>query len=384
MPGSGYPRKQQKSHELEIRGLTQRPTATRAARPLDAKKLALVLHNPYYMGTVTWRGLQFDGKHPRLVSPELFAQVQAVLLAHRQSGERSYRRKHYLAGTIYCGRCASKLIYGISTGRQGEKYAYWFCMGRHTYKNGCELPYLPEELVEEQIIKTWEQERLSEEQAALIRDNLLADLADYTKTTQEAAERLDRRINAIERERRKWAEKAFEDSVPADIAKEKQHELAQQLATVQGQRARLATISAQHEAVIRDATALLPHCGEAYRRGDDTLRRDYNQAWFEQILVDCHQGQPHISGVTRTELFEALCTAEVREGQAADRESGEELATEATDTRFFDQVLTGEPDEIGQDAEHGHWRARVICRVGGSKVACLVGDTGIEPVTSSV
>jgi hypothetical protein len=32
---------------------------------------------------------------------------------------------------------------------------------------------------------------------------------------------------------------------------------------------------------IQAATALLPYCGEAYRRGGDQLRRDHNQAWFD-------------------------------------------------------------------------------------------------------
>jgi Recombinase len=73
------------AHELEVRGLTQRPTAKRAARPLDAKKLGQVLHNAYYVGTVTWRGMQFDGKHPRLVSFETFARVQDVLAAVRRA-----------------------------------------------------------------------------------------------------------------------------------------------------------------------------------------------------------------------------------------------------------------------------------------------------------
>jgi len=49
--------------ELEIRGLTQRPTAKRAARPLSPKELGKVLHNPYYKGTVTWKGVEFDGNH---------------------------------------------------------------------------------------------------------------------------------------------------------------------------------------------------------------------------------------------------------------------------------------------------------------------------------
>jgi site-specific DNA recombinase len=78
-----------------------------------------------------------------------------VLSAHRTSGERSCRRKHYLAGTIYCQLCDHKLIYELSRGRAGKKYGYWACVGRHTYKNGCQLPYLPEELVEDKVVEQW-------------------------------------------------------------------------------------------------------------------------------------------------------------------------------------------------------------------------------------
>jgi site-specific DNA recombinase len=106
--------------ELEIRGLTQRPTAKRVARPLSPKELGKVLHNPYYKGTVTWKGVEFDGKHERLTTPDTYARVQDVIAAHRQSGERSYRRKHYLAGSLFCGHCNAKLLYGISTGRRGD------------------------------------------------------------------------------------------------------------------------------------------------------------------------------------------------------------------------------------------------------------------------
>jgi site-specific DNA recombinase len=127
----------------------------------------------------------------------------------------------------------------LSRGRAGEKYGYWACLGRHTYKNGCELPYLPDELVEDEVLKQWRLERLTEADAAQIRDNLLADLMDYTRTTMEQAALLDRRIAAVQRQRRQWAEKAMEGTIPDDIARDKQRDLAAQLTTAESQRARL-------------------------------------------------------------------------------------------------------------------------------------------------
>jgi hypothetical protein len=186
--------------------------------------------------------------------------------------------------------------------------------------------------------------------------------------------------------------------VPGDIAREKQAELAAQLATIQAQRAKLTRTSAEHEAVIRDATALLPHCGEAYRRGDDNLRRDYNQAWFEQILVDSEQGQTKVTSVTRTELFEALRQAAVQapgpgEPRTELKPGRAQVGEAIRSANPFERVLTvgtdeadkrGEGDRGLEHEQPGRFRARVVHRVGGSNVALLVELRGLEPLTPTL
>ena len=354
--------------ELTLRGLTKRPTRKRLAEPLNAKQLMLVLRNPYYMGIVTWQGIQYDGKHPTLVTPEVFQRVQEVLTAHRQSGERSYRRKHYLAGSVYCDLCGSKLIYMLSRGRAGEQYGYWACLGRHTYKTGCPLPYLPDEAVEDLVVRQWSFERLTTGEAGTLRDNLLSDLAEHTAAIKEAAERLDQRIEAIQRERRKWAEKAMAETVPDDNARENQADLAQQLAAVQQQRAKLQITSATHEVVIRHVLELITHCDAAYAKAPEALRRDFNQAWFTHLEFKMEDGQPKLTTVERSDWAEALHTA--TEQPAAEDASG------------FSRALASA--EIRQKERPDRPRYRVTSFVHGSNVATLVGDTGIEPVTPAV
>jgi site-specific DNA recombinase len=313
--------------ELTLRGLTKRPTRKRLAEPLNAKQPMLVLRNPYYMGIVTWQGIQHDGTHPELVTPEAFQRVQEVLTAHRQSGERSYRRKHYLAGTVYCDLCGSKLIYMLSRGRAGDQYGYWACLGRHTYKTGCPLPYLPDEAIEDLVVRQWSFERLSTAQAETLRDNLLLDLAGHTAAIKEAAERLDQRIEAIQRERRKWAEKAMAETVPDDIAREKQADLGQQLAAAQQQRAKLQLTSATHEVVIRHATELLILCDTAYAKAPEALRRDFNQAWFTHLKFNMENGHPTLTTVQRSDWAEALHTATEEPAVEAESALTEALAS---------------------------------------------------------
>jgi hypothetical protein len=100
----------------------------------------------------------------------------------------------------------------------------------------------------------------------------------------------------------------------------------------------------------------------------DTIRRDYNQAWFERIVVDDDLGQPKVTSVTRTELFEALRHAEVRgpvEAEALQTEREADTASEqdeASTTGVFEQVLARKMGGTGQKKNPGASAARVVHR----------------------
>jgi len=303
--------------ELETRGLTRRPTRTRDARPIPVNKVHEILRNRYYVGVVTWRGVEYPGKHEPLVDAATFGRVQDVLHGNRTAATKPQRHARYLAGSISCARCGSRLIYSISTGKGGVRYGYWLCNGRHNRKNGCDLPGLAEERVEAAVVKQWQHETMPVDVLAEIRDALLADLADFQAVSDTESRQLTERIHAIRRERFKWAEKAMEEVVPRDIAKAKQDELAAQLRQAEAQLARFGSNASDHAQVIRAALGLIADCGEAYRSADDTTRRAYNQAWFEGLYLD--HGAPGVitTRPERSEIIEAVQTATVRPIQTA-------------------------------------------------------------------
>jgi hypothetical protein len=101
-----------------------------------------------------------------------------------------------------------------------NRYAYWRCLGRQQRTTSCDLPYLAEDKVEVMVTNQWQHEQLSAENAQAIRKGLLEDLRDHEKSANAEAARLDERIHAIKRERFKWAEKAMDETVPRDIARE--------------------------------------------------------------------------------------------------------------------------------------------------------------------
>jgi site-specific DNA recombinase len=348
--------------ELEARGLTRRPTRTREARPLPVNKVHEILRNRYYMGVVTWRGIEYPGKHEPLIDPTTFEQVQTVLQGNRTTATRPRRNCQYLAGSIFCGRCGSRLIYSASTGKSGVRYGYWICNGRHNKKNGCDLPALPDERVDAAVVMQWRGESLPAETVAEIREGLLADLADYDAETQAEARLLAERVHAIKRERYKWAEKAMEEAVPRDIAKAKQDELAAQLGQAEEQLARHGTTAIEHEQLIRAVTDLISDCGRAYEEASDTTRRAYNLAWFDHIYIDADAPGVVTARPERTEVVQAFKTATVRPGGARP----------ASGPRFGPRKPNG----------RGPLGYRVHSVAQGVITPCLVEVAGIEPASS--
>lgn len=336
---------------LEARGLRQRSTAKRAARPLPANKLHNVLRNRYYLGYVSWEGVEYPGKHEPLIDTATFEHVQQVLSAHRQSGERSYRRQHYLAGSLYCGRCGAKLLYAISTGRHGGKYAYWFCGGRHNRKNGCDLPYMTDERVETAIVSLWAGTKIPASSLETIRAGLLDDLTAHDAQSSQERTLLQRRVADIKRERLKWAELAMDGTVPRDIARDKQTALASQLAQIEQQQTLLNSAAIDYATMIEKVLRIISQCATAYAQAPGNLRRDFNQAFFERIILDTSEKQP-MASAKHTELFEIIETATVTD---PGRHTGEESL-----------------------------RPRTYSTIKGSMVVSWVELRGLEPLTPTL
>jgi site-specific DNA recombinase len=340
--------------ELEAQGLAFRPTAKQAARPVPANKLQEILRNRYYIGYVSYNGVEYEGKHPKLVADETFAAVQSTLDGHRTSGERSYRRDNYLAGSLRCNRCKSRLLYGVTRGKHGDEYGYFFCAGRHSRKTGCTLRYLPEHYVEKAVATYWLSQAPAED-TALLREQLLLDFAEFAKTTATERDQWEQRIATIKRERLKWAEKAMDGAVPNDIARDKQAQLAGRLLQAEAQLGKLRRLGEGHRTGIEAALLMIEHCGQAYQTASASMRRTYNQVWFDYLDIDEDPESVVVATVKQPELIEGALRARC--------------------------TLRSSPqnDERGSPGSY-----RVTTYVGSSNVEYLVEVRGLEPLASSV
>lgn len=101
---------------LEDRGLTSRPTKRFPEGPVSRSRIHKMLRNPYYVGLVTYDGVQYPGRHEPLITPSTFEAVQEVLDQRSLGKEKPVARTHYLKGIAACGLCGSRLGISLTAG----------------------------------------------------------------------------------------------------------------------------------------------------------------------------------------------------------------------------------------------------------------------------
>ncbi len=346
--------------QMNARGLSTAPTATRASKPILVTQLQKILKNPYYKGIVVYRGATYPGRHDPLVSAGLWEKVQGVL-STRQNGEKIRRHHHYLKSSIFCGSCKSRLIVQHSTNRHGNTYEYFVCLGRHQKRTNCQMSAVSIDQVERHVVDYYKSLALPPELRETLQTALTEQLKQITTESRVEKQELERQQRTLEDKRKKLLEAHYASAIPLDLFKSEQASIARTMATI-GERLESFDATATELADYLDAAlSLAQDCYEAYRRGTPQQRRMINQAMFERLYI---HDDADVDGVL-AEPFNALLDAETL--AIAARHDPAKRALENRKTRL-------PPD--GENRVH---------RLGqGSKEPVMVELRGIEPLTFSL
>lgn len=338
---------------LERRGLVTRPTPTKPPRPVSRSSLANLLGNPYYVGTIRYGGVEYEGRHERLVDGDTFARVQAIRAAHDNAKERERKHRHYLKGSLLCGECGGKLTFARGHGNGGT-YSYFACIGR-IRGTGCRQPYVPVETVEEKVAGHYVEVDFTGDRSEWhrhldkAREKLNAALHGLHAENERQARAQKARLAKIEEERDKLLAAFYADAIPVEQLKREQDRLRSEAHLAE--EALGAAEKSAHELgeILSMALDLLEHCADAYESAPPQLRRQWNQALFTPFVVKN-------DGEVEADLTEPFAT----------------LADPALPTRL------GSPGR----RRHSTARVRSAHSVGrGSNKEVLVGATGFEPAT---
>jgi Recombinase zinc beta ribbon domain len=178
-----------------------RPTPKKPEKPLSRTQLASLLQNPYYVGVVRYAGVEYEGRHEHLIDQHTLAKAKAVLAAHASSAEKDRKHHHYLKGSLYCGRCGSRMSFTYARGNGGG-YAYFYCLGR-TRGTGCEQPCVPVDLIETAVENAYGDVRLPRKQTERVRGKLSHALGGMREQAEADATCRRKRLAKLTEEREK-------------------------------------------------------------------------------------------------------------------------------------------------------------------------------------
>lgn len=271
--------------ELEARGLTTRPTPSQPAKPVTTTGLHKILTNPYYHGVVTFRGVTYDGTHEPLVDIETWKRVQTHLDAKNARGDRPQKYDHYLKGTLYCA-CGAKLMIERPRDKTGDRYEYFTCSGRRRKTTTCTRSAILAERIEAEIEHTYQQNSLTETEAAHVR-KVLNDVFDQLESSSDDERKLlTAQRERLEAERLKLVQAHYADAIPLDLLKSEQDRIRTNLDQITARLDNLTDTYADARTGLDQLTELLVNLGDLYNKCEPAERRMLNRALYTRITID--------------------------------------------------------------------------------------------------
>ena len=164
------------------------------AHPKISKgQLGKMLQNVCYIGGLKHAGIIYEGKHPHIVSQELFDKAQLSFRKDNKPLKRN-ERSHAFLGLIKCGKCGCAVTIEPPK-RHG--YIYYHCTGS---KGTCEQKRknVREEKIMAQLDNAVKAVSLASEHIEYIKQGLKESLKDKKEYSEEMKTRLNAEIKKIE------------------------------------------------------------------------------------------------------------------------------------------------------------------------------------------
>jgi site-specific DNA recombinase len=272
--------------ELNSLGVVTRQRPNRVSRPIANSHVDAILRNRYYLGVVTFEGVEYPGQHPALVSEELFQQVQRVRATRQQSKEKPRVNSHYLKGSVFCGQCGEPLTFAKARNRQGLVYDYFVCLGRNSLKNGCKFRAIHATQLEKLVENHWSSVTLKSAQVAKIRGLILEHMGVVLPSSAANRNALEGELTTLDRDSQKVLDAYYADAIDVHELKNEQGRLAVQRGAIEAEASKHKYDEQEINRALEMCLDLLSDAQEHYVSADNLGRRELNQAMFEHLYVD--------------------------------------------------------------------------------------------------
>jgi DNA invertase Pin-like site-specific DNA recombinase len=170
--------------------LYQKGLRTRSDRKVPKSRIAQLLGDPFYYGGFRWNDRVREGQHQRLISRQLYDQVQEIL--HSKTTPKYRKHAFLFKGMGTCGPCA-----GTATGEIQRGHVYYHCNG---YRGCTNRKFIREEVIEAQLLHVFDylEKGLDPEEVESVKEVLKDNAKEEEQCFATAVNNLDRRFKVIQ------------------------------------------------------------------------------------------------------------------------------------------------------------------------------------------
>ncbi|WP_427925507.1 hypothetical protein [Streptomyces sp. cg40] len=273
------------------------------------------------------------------------------------------------------------MIVQHATNRTGNEHRYFFCNGR--FDHICEMPYVPIEQAEDAVEDHYATVRFTPEFITTMRTELTAMVDEQQTTTRLLQVQLTKQLRTLDTKENNLIDLAADGDLPQDKIKARLREITKQRDRLTDRLHDVDDSLSTGAATIEACLQLLQDPQALYRRCDEQQRRRLNQALLEALYIEeDSNGDVRVHHQLR-ESFGILHTAQTQHqapiGPPEAPPSLRAVLPAPKRQSAPPQPGTGAGLQLtGAALVGGPWK--VPC----SNELLMVGDTGFEPVTSSV
>jgi site-specific DNA recombinase len=368
------------------RKITEAGLLMPSGKPISLQQMYNVLQDPYYCGYVVYKGIRYAGRHTPLISEELFERARKVLETHQGTGTRQRSHPHYLKGDIWCHRCKGRFVIQRADGNGGV-YFYFFCTGRQDHI--CDHPYVPVEVMERAVVNHYPGIRLPETFRNHVTSLIADAAASNNKLSDDMRDKIIANLAKLDKKENYFLNLAAEEEWDTD-------KLRDNIAAIREERKKIERTLEKAETRLDDGVEFLTRALELmadphamYQAGGERVRAIMNRTIFAKLYIDVDTVADH----ELNQPFDAL-TAAYSQWQGyphqTDTSPRPRATTGATGPRSqLHATLPAQRSSAAPGAGYGATELPsispdLILAGQGSNKTHMVGDTGIEPVTSSV
>jgi hypothetical protein len=296
-----------------------------------------MLRDRYYLGFVTYDGIEYTGRHKPLINPDLFDRVQKVLYVDRNAGTRDRVHDHYLKGTIWCARCRRRLILRPSTSKTGQRYFYYICRG--VQEGDCDLPALPLHKVEHAVTQHYNHISIAKNHREALENLAIAATNDSKETTAKLRASLRAQLTELDRQEDRLLDLLGDPEWPQEKIKTRIRQVRENKQRITHQLDGAIDDLEPGRAILLTALELLEHPRDLYDTATDEARKMLNKAIFTRLYLDSDNTdrRPTTTAAALAEPFASLVHATRAAGGT---ESPQSLAAEKITPKPLDDLLT--------------------------------------------